>query len=56
LIDMVRHGERGEREIARDLLVRADHPDVVTLLRRALAAESGAIRNELERILRTRGV
>ncbi len=55
LIDVVRHGERGERELARDLLVRADHPDAVALLRRAHATESGAIRNELERILRTRG-
>lgn len=56
LIDVVRHGERSEREIARDLLVRADHPEVVSLLRRAHALESGAIKNELERILRARGV
>ncbi|AKF03274.1 HEAT repeat domain-containing protein [Sandaracinus amylolyticus] len=55
LIDVVRHGERHEKDIARDLLVRADHPDVGALLRKAHAAETGPARSDLERVLRARG-
>jgi hypothetical protein len=55
LIDVVRHGDRGERELARDLLVRADHAEVTPLLQRAAAAESDATRAELDRILALRG-
>lgn len=55
LIDVLRHGERSERELARDLLVRADHQELTALLRKALASESGATRAEIERILRLRG-
>lgn len=55
LIDVLRHGERGERDLARDLLVRADHAEVTPLLQRAGAAETGAARAELERVLRMRG-
>lgn len=55
LIDVIRHGERSEKDIARDLLVRADHPDVGALLRKAHAAETGPARGDLERVLRARG-
>lgn len=55
LIDVIRHGERSEKDVARDLLVRADHADVGALLRRAHAAESGQARADLERVLRARG-
>jgi hypothetical protein len=54
LIDVLRHGERGEREIARELLVKADLNDVTPLLQRAAAAESGAARAEFDKVLRMR--
>lgn len=54
LIDVLRHGERTERDLARDLLSRADHPEVTPLLQRAVAAETGAARAELERVLTMR--
>jgi tetratricopeptide (TPR) repeat protein len=55
LIDVLRHGDRAERDLARDLLVRADHAEVTPLLQRAGAAETGAARAELDRVLRMRG-
>lgn len=55
LIDVLRHGDRAERDIARDALVRADHPEVTPLLQRACAAETEAVRAELEKVLRLRG-
>lgn len=55
LIDVLRHGERGERDLARELLVRADHTEVTPLLQRAAAAESGAARAEFDKVLRMRG-
>jgi HEAT repeat protein len=55
LIDVLRHGDRPERELARDLLVRADHAEVTPLLTRAAAAETGALRGEFDKVLRLRG-
>lgn len=55
LIDVLRHGDRAERDIARELLVRADHAEVTPLLQRAGAAEAGATRAEFEKVLRMRG-
>lgn len=54
LIDVLRHGEREEREIAREQLVKADLNDVTPLLQRAAAAESGAARAEFDTVLRMR--
>src|SRR5690606_6934405 len=55
LIDVRRHGGRAEREVARGLLARADHPGVTRLRQRAAAAESGAVRSEFDRVLAMRG-
>jgi tetratricopeptide (TPR) repeat protein len=55
LIDVLRHGDRAERDLARDLLVRADHTEITPLLQRASAAETGAARGELDRVLKMRG-
>ena len=55
LIDVLRHGDRGERDLARELLVRADHTEVTPLLQRAAAAETGAARQEFDKVLRMRG-
>jgi HEAT repeat protein len=55
LIDVLRHGDRSEKDLARDLLVRHDHADVTPLLRKAHATETGPSRVELERVLRNRG-
>ncbi|MCC6876718.1 MAG: hypothetical protein IT378_20615 [Sandaracinaceae bacterium] len=55
LIDVLRHADRPERELSRDLLIRADHVEVTPLLQRAAAAEGGALRAELDGILRMRG-
>jgi hypothetical protein len=55
LIDVLRHGDRGERDLVRHLLSRADHPEVGNLLRRAAANEAGATRQVIEQILRMRG-
>ena len=52
---MLRHGDRGERDLARELLVRADHTEVTPLLQRAAAAEAGATRTEFDKVLRMRG-
>ncbi|HJL14955.1 MAG TPA: hypothetical protein RMH99_04825 [Sandaracinaceae bacterium LLY-WYZ-13_1] len=55
LIDVLRHGDRAERDLARELLVRADHTEVTPLLTRAAAAEHGATRAEFDKVLRMRG-
>ena len=55
LIDVLRHGDRAERDIAKELLQRADHTEVTPLLQRAAAAETGAIRQEFDKVLRMRG-
>ncbi len=55
LIEVLRHGDPGDKSVARDLLVRADHADANATLRRIAASESGAVRQELDRILRARG-
>jgi tetratricopeptide (TPR) repeat protein len=55
LIDVMRHGDRAERDHARQLLSRADHPEVGNLLRRAAAHEAGPMRHALDQILKARG-
>ncbi|MFK7988806.1 MAG: HEAT repeat domain-containing protein [Sandaracinaceae bacterium] len=55
LIDVLRHGDRGERDAAKDLLVRADHAEITPLLQRAAAAETGKLRQEFDKVLRMRG-
>ena len=55
LIDVLRHGDRAERDLAKELLVRADHTEVTPLLQRAAAAETGAARGEFDKVLRMRG-
>lgn len=55
LIDVLRHGDKAERDIARDVLIKADMPDLGGLLRRAAAAETGSPKKEIEQVLRTRG-
>jgi HEAT repeat protein len=55
LIEVLRHGDPADKGEARDLLVRADHADANATLRRAAAAETGPIRQELDRILKARG-
>lgn len=55
LIDVLRHGEKGERELAKELLGRADHAEITPLLQRAAAAETGVARQEFDHVLRMRG-
>jgi hypothetical protein len=55
LIEVLRHGDPGDKSAARDLLVRADHADANATLRRIAAGETGAVRQELDRVLRARG-
>jgi HEAT repeat protein len=55
LIDVLRHGERVEKDLARDQLVRSDHADVTALLRKAHAAETGPAKSDLATVLRNRG-
>lgn len=55
LIDVLRQGEPAERDRARELLVQADHPEIFALLRRAGAAETGAGKAAIDRVLRERG-
>jgi HEAT repeat protein len=55
MIDVLRHGERAEKDIALDLLVRSDLAEVSALVRKAHAAETGQSRTDLERVLRARG-
>jgi hypothetical protein len=55
LIDVLCHGDKQEREQARDLLVRAEHPEVRPLVQRAAVQETGQPRQELEMVLSRRG-
>jgi HEAT repeat protein len=55
LIDVLRHGDKNERELVRRLLANADLPEVGNLLRRAAANETGAARESIDQILRMRG-
>lgn len=56
LIDVLRHGDPPEKTIARDSLVRADIPEATALVQRAAVNESGAMRKQLDDVLRARGV
>ncbi len=55
LVDVLRQGDLEERNLARDLLARADHPEVDALLRRAASGESGVALESLQRVLKQRG-
>ncbi len=55
LIDVLRHGDGAERDLARQLLARGDYPELGSLLRRAAAHETGAAREAMEQILQLRG-
>jgi HEAT repeat protein len=55
LIDVLRHGDRDERTQARDILIKADMPDVDGLLQRAAAGETGQPRADIDQVLRSRG-
>jgi HEAT repeat protein len=55
LIDVLRHGDKNERDLVRRLLAQADHPEVQNLLRRAAASEAGVTREAIEQVLRARG-
>jgi hypothetical protein len=55
LVEVLRHGDSSDKSVARDALVRADHPDANATLRRIAAGETGTLRQELDRILRARG-
>ena len=55
LIDVLRHGDAAERDLARTLLVGADHAEVTPLLQRAAAAETGAFRAKFDEVLSLRG-
>jgi len=54
LIDVLRQGDPDERNLARDLLGRADHPELDNLLKRAAATETGAVQEAVMRVLRAR--
>lgn len=56
LLDVLRHGDPPEKSIARDALVKADIPEALELIGRAAANETGAMRKELDQLLRARGV
>ncbi len=55
LIDVLRQGDPEERRIGRDLLHRADHVEVDTLLHRAAANETGPIQSVIHSVLKARG-
>lgn len=55
LIEAFRNGDRQDRDVARENLVRSDHPEVREMLRREAAVESGSLRGDLEAILRSLG-
>jgi hypothetical protein len=55
LIEAFRNGERQDKDLAREMLVRSDHADTKEMLRREAAAETGPLRAELEGILRALG-
>lgn len=54
LISVLRQGDADERTLCRELLAKADHPEVDNLLRRAAAEETGPLKQVLDRILRSR--
>jgi len=55
LIEAFRHGERQDKDLAREMLSRSDLADTREMLRREAAAETGPLRAELEGILRALG-
>ncbi|MBN8609753.1 MAG: HEAT repeat domain-containing protein [Deltaproteobacteria bacterium] len=55
LIEAFRNGDRQDKDVARENLLRSDQPDAREMLRREAAAESGPLRAELEHILRALG-
>lgn len=55
LIEAFRNGEKQDKDLAREMLVRSDHADTKEMLRREAAGETGPLRAELEGILRALG-
>ena len=55
LLEVLRHGETALRPTARDLLATLDVPDLPTILRQALALETGDARNLIAHVLRAKG-
>jgi hypothetical protein len=55
LLEAFRNGDRQDKDLAREMLVRSDHADTKEILRREAAAETGPLRAELEGILRALG-
>lgn len=55
LLDVLRNGDRSERDLARELLSRSELAETSAILRREIVLETGPVREVLERILRSRG-
>lgn len=55
LLEVLRHGETSLRPTARDLLANLDVPDLPTILRQALALETGEARVLIAQVLRAKG-
>lgn len=55
LLEVLRHGETSLRPTARDLLANLDVPDLPTILRQALALETGEARALIAQVLRAKG-
>ena len=54
LIDVLRNNDPEEQELVKRLLVRADHPQVTSLLKSAAALESGKTQQVIQSVLRSR--
>ncbi|MBX7191450.1 MAG: HEAT repeat domain-containing protein [Sandaracinaceae bacterium] len=55
LIDALRNGDRQDKDVAKENLLRSDQAETKEMLRREAAAETGPLRAELEAILRALG-
>ena len=55
LVDVLRQGDADKRALVRELLAKHDQPELDDILQRAMQNETGAVRVEFERVLRSRG-
>ena len=55
LVDVLRQGDPDERTLVRDLLTRAEQPEVTGLLKRAVTAETGPVKRAMQEVLAARG-
>jgi hypothetical protein len=55
LIEAFRNGDRQDKDVARENLLRSDQAETREMLRREAAVETGPLRAELENILRALG-